>query len=336
MKINRLISVLLLVCFLLVTLVACGGAEDSTTTVKEDVATTEDAASKGTYYLIGMNINIPYWQDHKNGLETAAAELGVEAVFTGENGVDVAKQVDMFEQIVAKKPAGILVCPIDADAMTPSINKAIDAGIPVICFQSDAPNSKRLTYIGAGDFASGYEAANILAAAIGEKGEVGLMTIPGIGVTDARQAGFELALKEKYPNIKLVAVVNDEGDPSKAASVSSQMIQAHPNLVGIFGDDASSGVGAAASLREANKIGKIKVVAFDKDSTLLDLVASGEIEATIMQRTFTMPYYGLKFLVDYNNKSIKLASDMTGINPLPVTVDTGFIVLNKDNVQKYK
>jgi ribose transport system substrate-binding protein len=100
--------------------------------------------------------------------------------------------------------------------------------------------------------------------------------------------------------------------------------------------DAASGVGVAIALRQANELGKVKVVVFDKDSSVLELVEQGDIETTMVQRTFTMSYYGLKFLYDLNHQKIKMASDMMGINPLPDVVDTGIIAVNKENVSKYK
>jgi len=344
MKKVRLIFCLLLTCVFILGMTACGAPQAAAPAASQSQAAQQPqasadapkAASDETYYTVGMHINLPYWQDHKKGLEAAAAELGVNAVFTGESGNDAAKQIDIFEQVVAKKPAGILVSPIDPEGMIPSIKKAIDAGIPVVTIDSDAENSARLCYFGTGNYNAGWAAADILANAVGKKGEVGVLTISGVMCLDERQRGFEENIKQNYPEMKVVSVQNDEGDPQKAATVTSQMLQANPNMVGLFGDDAASGVGAAAALRESNKLGKVKVVAFDKDTAVLDLVADGTIEATMVQRTFTMSYYALKFLYDYNHQNIKMATDMTGINPLPQQVDTGIIAVGKDEALKYK
>lgn len=334
MKKLKLIVCVLLACVFILAMNACAAQQAAAPQSQAPAA--PKPASNETYYTVGMHINLPYWQDHKKGLEAAAAELGVQAVFTGESGNDAAKQIDIFNQVVAKKPAGILVSPIDPEGIIPSIQKAIDAGIPVVTIDSDAVNSARLCYFGTGNYQAGWAAADILANAVGKKGEVGILTISGVMCLDERQRGFEDNIKQNYPDMKVVSVQNDEGDTQKAASVCSQMLQANPNMVGIFGDDAASGVGAAAALREANKLGKVKVVAFDKDSAVLDLVADGTIEATMVQRTFTMSYYATKFLYDYNHQSIKMVSDMTGINPLPQQVDTGIIAVYKDMALKYK
>lgn len=293
-------------------------------------------AEDEVYYLVGMHIILPYWQDHRRGLETAAKELGVKVVFTGENGNDAARQVDIFEQIITKKPAGILVSPIDPEMMIEPINKAISLGIPVVCIDTDSPKSNRLTYLGTDNYVSGQRAGEILAKAIGYTGEVGILTIPGVYSLDERQRGFEEYLEKNYPKIKVTSVMNDEADPSRAANIAAQMLKAAPNVSGIFGTDAASAVGAVVALRKINKLGKVKIIAFDKDSSVLKLVEQGEIEATLVQRTFTMSYYGLKFLYDFRHKSIKMTQDMTGLNPLPPLVDAGIIVVKKDNVQKFK
>ena len=286
------------------------------------------------YYTVGMHINVPYWQMHKRGLEVAAGELGVRWVFTGETGNDAAKQMDIFNQVLEKQPAGILLSPINPDAMVPSIDRAIEMGIPVICIDTDAPKSKRLCYIGTDNYNSGCMAADILAQAIGDAGEVGVLCIPGVFSIDERVDGFKTCIEENHPNIHVVSVQNDEGDPTKASAITSQMLQAFPNLQGIYGANSISGVGVAAALREADKIGKVKIVCMDRDLATLELVEEGLVETTVVQRTFTMSYYGTKFLYDYVHGAV--ADGIEDENPLPRLVDTGFVIVNKDNVAKYK
>jgi ribose transport system substrate-binding protein len=287
---------------------------------------------KEVYYTVGMHIILPYWQDHRSGLEAAGEELGVETVFTGENGNDALRQIDIFEQAVKENPAGILVSPIDKEAMIGPINDAIAKGIPVACIDNDAPDSNRLTYIGTDNYKSGYLAADIIGKKLGGEGDVGILTIQGLYSLDERQRGFEECIAENYPGINVVAVMNDDADPSIAANAAKRMLDEHPSIAGLFGTDAASGVGAAIALEEKGKLGVVKVVAFDKDSSVLELVKQGKIEATLVQRTFTMSYYGLKFLYDYNhNGNMK----NEGISMLPDKVDTGVIVVTKENVDSF-
>jgi len=330
-------AILISVILFMSMLTGCGSIYDVNDEVNDPGSDAQETLpedeAKEIYYTVGMHIILPYWQDHRYGLEAAAQELGVEVVFTGENGSDALRQLDIFEQVVKKKPAGILVCPIDMKTMTEPINSAIDLGIPVVCIDNDAPDSKRLTYFGTDNYQSGYIAGDIIGKKLGGVGDVGILTIPGIYSLDERQRGFEECLENNYPDISVVAVMNDQADPSKAANIAEQMFREFPTITGLFGTDAASGVGAAIALSENQKLGEIKVVAFDKDSEVLELVEQGKIEATLVQRTFTMSYYGLKFLYDYNhNSQLKNAS---GVSMMPDVVDTGIIVVTKDNVDDF-
>ena len=283
--------------------------EEATTeqAAADQAAAATDVSSEEVYYTVGMHIILPYWQDHRLGLEAAAKELGVNVVFTGENGNNALRQVDIFNQVVESNPAGILVSPIDKEMMVGPINAAMAKGIPVVCIDTDSPDSNRLTYFGTDNYQSGYLAAEIIGEGINGAGDVGILTIPGIYSLDQRVKGFTDCIAEKYPGITVVSIMNDEADPSKAANIASNMFKEFPTIVGVFGTDAASGVGAAIALRENSKLGTVKVVAFDKDSAVLDLVEEGLIEATLVQRTYTMSYYGLKFLYDYNHNRVKHA-----------------------------
>jgi len=326
--------VLILVLILALAAAACGSiyAPKTEGNALQEGAEQREDEHKEVYYLVGMHIILPYWQDHRSGFEAAGEELGVKIVFTGENGNDALRQVDIFEQAVKEKPAGILVSPIDKDAMTGPINRAMAQGIPVACIDNDAPDSNRLTYFGTDNYKSGYIAADIIGKKLGGTGDVGILTIRGLYSLDERQRGFEECIAEKYPGIKIADVKNDEADPSIAANVAKQMLHEHPSIVGLFGTDAASGVGAAIALEEKGELGVVKVVAFDKDSSVLELVEQGKIEATLVQRTFTMSYYGLKFLYDYNHNG-NLRNE--GISMLPDKVDTGIIVVTKENVSSF-
>jgi len=350
MRKNRTVY-LVLVCFIIFFLSGCreniesftkGSDKQTKSSDKFDSnedssrAENKDLYKNEVYYTVGMHINNPYWQDHRKGLEAAAQELGVKAIFTGEEGNNAANQIQILEKIISKEPAGILVSPIDPEGMTRVINRAVNSGIPIVCIDSDAPKSDRLCYFGTGNYEAGWEAADLLAKLIANKGEVGVISILGVFCLDERVKGFKDNMHKNYPDIEIVSIQNDEGDPYKAVSVTSYIMQANPDIKGIFGDNSISGVGIAAALKEMNKENKVKIVAFDKDTATIDLIEQGVIDATLVQRTFTMSYYATKFLYDYNHEKVKIASDMTGINPLPKAVDTGIIVVNKNNASKFR
>lgn len=295
------------------------------------------AFGQETYVLIAPHIGIQYWQVHKAGLEAAAQELKVQTVFTGVMGDSIEDQVKIMDQQVAKRPAGILIGPLNAAALTPSINRAIRAGIPVVTVDTDAPDSARLAYIGTNGYAAGQLAADMMAKLLGEKGDVGISNLLGFATCEERAAGFRDRVREKYPNMKVVAEVDDKADPEIATKTNTEMLIANPSIRGVFGVNAVSGTGMGAAVKSVNKVGKVKLIAFDPMPQTLALIKDGVVEATMVQRTYAMSYYALKMLYDYSHGTLELVKGWNvkeaqkKVNTLPQRVDTGIMVVDKSN-----
>src|ERR1022692_3226605 len=113
------------------------------------------------YYLVSVNIKVPYWQAAAAGMARAAAEMHLNAELVGPDGYDPKAEQEEFRRIVKLKPSGILVSAADANLMAPDIDAAVDAGIPVITMDSDSPLSKRLTFIGTNNYAAGLMSGSI-------------------------------------------------------------------------------------------------------------------------------------------------------------------------------
>jgi ribose transport system substrate-binding protein len=303
----------------------------------------EKSPSDELYVLIAPHIGIQYWQVHKAGFEAAAKELGVRTEFTGVMGDSIEDQAKITEQLIVRKPAGILIGPLNAEALTPSINRVIEAGIPVITVDTDAPNSKRLCYIGTDGYAAGQLAADIMADLLNKEGEVGISNLVGFATCEERAQGFRDRIKEKYPKMSVVAEVDDKADEENATKVNTEMLIANPNIKGIFGVDAVSPIGMGAALKSLDKVGKVMLVGFDPMPQTLQLIEDGVVQATMVQRTFAMSYFGLKLLYDYNHGRIELvkgwdvlAAQKADINTLPNRVDTGIMVVTKDNYKFFE
>jgi ribose transport system substrate-binding protein len=219
------------------------------------------------------------------------------------------------------------------DALTPAINEAIDAGIPVVCADADAPSSRRYSFIGTGNFNAGYEGGAKLAELIGGRGEVAILTVIGADNLFQRVAGYRKAL-EKFPDIKIVAVGNDQGSPPIAQQQSRAILQAHPNLAGFGCVAAIGGQGAAVAVKEMGKVGRVKIVAMDRDEATLNFIKEGIIQASIAQRTYSMSYIALQLLYNLRNGDMRMINDWkkVGVNPLPLSVDTGSFAISAANV----
>ena len=179
------------------------------------------AAGEGMEYVfLSVVTQVPFWVDHRAALDDAAAALGVKTRFTGPLDFDTAGQARQLDELIARRPAGIMIFPGDAAAMAPGIDRAVEAGIPVACLTGDVPNSRRSTFFGINGFNAGRMGGEMLAKAIGGKGKVILGTFPAPSVLE-RVEGYKAIFAEKYPAIEVVDVVNDKADHQRRRNDSA-------------------------------------------------------------------------------------------------------------------
>src|ERR1700686_2257133 len=258
------------------------------------------------YVLIAANINLPYWQEADAGLRDVAKEmgLGVKVDIDGPTSYSPKEEVDAFQKTASSHPAGILVSVASPELLQAPIAAAIASGIPVICLDSDAPNSKRVMFIGTDNFRAGQESGKRIADLLKGHGDIVLVTIPGQLNLDERVRGVNEALK-KYPGIKIVQTLNDSGDSNKAFDGVNAILSAKKQKVdGILCLEASGGAGAANALHRVDMTGKIAIVSFDKDPDTLSWIERGGINATVAQKPYLMAYYGVKFLDDLHHNAV--------------------------------
>lgn len=290
-----------------------------------------------TYYMVTFLSGIEYWKGVYQGMQAAAKLLHVKTVYTGAPQYNINQEVTTFDQLIAKKPAGILVTSINAQAMTPAINQAIAAGIPVISFDSDAPQSNRYAYLGTSNTEAGQVAADYLGKTLQGKGQVAVVTTPGELNLDQRVQGFESEMAKDFPNIKIVSVQNGNSDQTKTAQVTSALLQKYPKLAGVFATEADEGTGVATAVKEANKSSSIKIVSFDTDTSTLQEINQGLITATIAQGTWNMGFWGLMdaYMIHHNLLHPVANWQTAHVDPVPPSVDTGVTVITKKNVGAY-
>ena len=287
------------------------------------------------YFLIATNIDLPYWQTASDGLEKAAQQYGVTAEMDGPSTFDPQAEVQSFRSAVAKKPAGILVSVADANLMTPEIDSAVAAGIPVITIDSDAPDSKRLYFIGTNNLQAGRMGGERVARQINGKGNVVFFSMPGQPNLDERLKGYEDAFS-KYPGINIVEIFDMKGNSGTAMDKAQEYLaRTGKNKVdGFICLEASAGKDVAEAFRRSNATGRV-LVAMDVDQATLDLVKQGVIDSTISQKPYTMALYGLKALDDvhhYPVKAMNINYRLDPFSPFPTFVDTGVSLVDRTNV----
>lgn len=292
---------------------------------------------KDSYHIYATYKLIHNWYDAiKTGADAAIAELadqGVTVQFDWEAPVtpDALDQVNRIEAAVAKNPDLIAVDITQEDTTTTAINNAVDAGIPVMTFAgSDLPNSKRTAFVGNLDNeGDGYALAVALFEAMGGKGKVATLegTI-GAPSHEQRIEGFNRALEE-YPDIEVVDRQRDDDLVEKAVQITESYIQKHPDLGGIWCNNASNPVGAAQAVKGAGKAGEILIAGMDHDLRTLSYLDEGVITAAQIQNCYDMGYFLIR-------NAIKVIDGVEpGDDTYPEVYAVGSQTVFKDGAQEF-
>jgi ribose transport system substrate-binding protein len=291
--------------------------------------------SNEEYIYVSMMGNLEFFNAHKYGWEWAGDTLGVKATYVGPPDFDVNAQIAAFDQAIARNPKGIVVFAVDP-ALIPEIDKAADAGIPVVTILGDLPDSKRIAFVGSHQYDLGYVGGVHLADALGGEGKVAILSIPGTQMFDDREAGFRAAFNA-YPGIEVVQVGDTKADTATAISVAKDILTANPDLAAFVGTDSTAGIGAATAVSEAGRSGDVKVVAMDRNSDVLQAIVDGTLTGTVAQDDAAMAFWGLQTLFNYVHHQAPLTTDNAAAEA-PSGPNTLYMAVNyidKDNVQYF-
>lgn len=252
--------------------------------------------------------------------------MGVDAevICEGAMNGDVSQQIQIMEDLITKKVDGIAIGACDSDALTPYIDKAVDAGIPVVSFDTDAPDSKRAGYIGTDNYNAGQAMGEVLGEALGGKGKVicetGVVSQAGL---IQRIEGVENVLEEKYPDIEIVQTTASGGDVSKGLSDIENMITAVPDFDALIIIDAAGENGVTAFKSHGWTTEDKILITFDDLEPVINGVKDGQIYATITQGQY--------------NWGVNIAEKLYDLNQgkeIPENTDTGYVIVNADNVNE--
>ncbi len=271
--------------------------------------------------LISKGFQHQFWQAVKLGAEQAAKADGVKITFEGpETEAMVDKQIDMLAAALAKKPSALGFAALDSQAATPLLKKAAAAKIPVIAFDSGVDSDIPLTTCTTDNVAAAGLAADKMAELIGDSGEVALVVHDQTSRTGIdRRDGFLNEMKAKHPNVSIVSVQYGAGDQLKSTEIAKSILQAHPNLKGMFGANEGSIIGVLNGAKEAKR--KIVIIGYDSGKQQKLAIASGEEAGAITQNPIGIG----KCVVDSAVKALKGES-------LPKIIDTGFYWFDKSNI----
>lgn len=266
------------------------------------------AAMMGAAPASAQDVTIPiivkdttsfYWQIVLAGARAAGKDLGVNVPELGAQAeTDINGQISILENAVSGNPAAIVIAPTERSALGAPITEAA-ASVPVIGIDSSADSDAFSSFLTTDNVQGGRIAADGLVAAIKaatgkEEGEVALITsVPNAGSLEERKQGFIEQLA-KYPGIKLVADKYADGQAATGLNITTDLLTANPNLVGIFASNLIMAQGAGQALAENGAAERVSLIGFDSDDKLVSFLKDGTIDGLVVQDPYRMGYDGIK------------------------------------------
>jgi ribose transport system substrate-binding protein len=241
-----------------------------------------------------------FWTIARKGTEKAAKEIpDIEVEFRIPAGGTAAEQQSIIDDLLANGVKGIAISPVDPKNQTGMLNRVASQAV-VVTQDSDAPDSNRMCYIGTDNVAAGRQAGQLLKEALPQGGKIMVF----VGVLDAANAQQRFqGLKEAIAgsNITIIDVRTDNTDRVRAKSNASDTIVNNPDIAGMVGLWSYNGPAILSAVREANKVDKIKIVAFDEEDETLNGVKDGAIYATVVQQPFEFGYQSMALMAKVLN-----------------------------------
>lgn len=272
--------------------------------------------------------NIPsanqFWALVEKGAQDKGKELGIEVTTLGSPGgeSDVAGQIGLVEDLLTKGITGLALAPADPAALNPTIQKALDQGVKVVYI--DRPGGVGgITYVGTDNEPAAALGAKHICDNIPKGSDVAILQgVMAIVNGQARAKGSHDTLLACGMNI--VAEQTAEWDIAKGQAVTENIITTNPNLKALFASNDNMAMGAIQALKSAKVLDQVMVVGFDGNPEAAQAILDGDMAISVAQRPYNMGAIGIESLV-------KLLKGET----LPPVVDTGAVVVNKDNAKDY-
>ncbi len=257
----------------------------------------EDSKSTKTIGVSLLTRAHVFYKDLEEGLKTEAAKNGYELIVTAGD-FDLGKQSNQIEDFITRKVDAIIVCPVDSRGVGPAIKKANDAKIPVFTADIASQEGEIVSHIASDNIAGGKLAGEYLAKVLNGKGKVAIIGQPTVTSVLDRTQGFKEVIA-KYPDIKIVADMNAEGVRDKAMQITSDILQAHPDLDGIFGINDDSALGALDAVMQYKRP-NVKIVGYDATPPARDAILKDtQLRADVIQNPKKIGEMTIQKIHDY-------------------------------------
>lgn len=258
---------------------------------------TTDAQGKKTLAFV-VNGASDFWKAAEAGVKKAQSELpNYNLTFKYPEQSSAAIQTRIMDDLVAAGVAGILVSPVDPKTMGDALNR-VGGQVALFTTDSDAPNSKRVVYIGSSNVDAGKQAGQLMVKAMPNGGKcMGFVGLPGADNARERIEGVKEVIKGT--KIELVDVRADDIDQTRAKRNVEDTISARPDINCMVGFYSYNTPRIYEALKDAGKIGKVTIIGFDEDPITLGGVKEGTIVGTVVQQPYEWGYQGMKDMAKY-------------------------------------
>jgi len=289
---------------------ACGGGARS------------GAPTRLRFAVIPKSLDLPVFNYAKVGAEREAARRGnIDVIWRGPDNADQLRQKEILESFITQRVDGIAISCLNGDFLTETFNRAVDAGIPVVTWDADAPKSKRMAFYGVDDLAAGRILAERTVQLLGGKGKVAIITSAGAVNLERRLQGVRAVLAQ-HPEMPIAEVYDIKEDTLHCAEIIAAGTNRYPDLAAwisvggwpVFTRNALAAVPAAT-----------RVISFDTIPPAPDLLKAGKVQVLLGQK-----YFG------WGSESVRLLADIkAGRTPTSKIIDSGVDVVTAENVDQY-
>jgi len=295
---------------------------------KDEKKTGGGGSARITIAVVPKGTTHEFWKSVHAGAVKAAKELDVDIVWKGPLKEDDLKaQVDVVNTFVAQGVSGIVLAPLNDNALRAPVKAAKDAKIPTVIFDSDLQGDDHVAFVATDNLAAGKIAGEDMAKLLGDKGNVVVLRYQeGSASTQNREKGFLDAVKAK-PTMKVVSENQYGGATTESAFSKGESLllaqKAETGAVnGIFTPNESTTFGMLLALRKSNMNKKMKFVGFDASEKLIGALKEGDIDGLVVQNPFNMGYLAVRTMADH----------LRG-KPVEKRIDTGARLVTKENLE---
>jgi ribose transport system substrate-binding protein len=267
-----------------------------------------------------------FWQSIKAGAEAAGKEYNCDIRWNGpEREGDREREIQIIEDFIVQKVDGVVLAPLDREALAPSVDKLAALKIPCVIIDSDVATSNRVCFAATDNYEGGVMAGHRMGQILNGKGNVLVLKYaPGSASTMERENGFIDTIQKEFPGIKIVDSKYGQDTVETALQAAEDLLTRNQDVQGFFACNESTAVGTLQALLSQKRTG-IKFVGFDGSKALLDGLRAGQIDSLVVQDPYKMGYEGVKAVV----MAIKG-------QPVEKRIDTGVALITLDNLDDPK